>query len=207
MIAQTKSWAKSWIGVGLWGLYLLTATVGAEPPPAKYRTACQNRSQLGQSGISSGETKRRRAARRRGHRHQAATAPNLPGRAHEPPGGWSRNSPKLTRRPYRGLVETRQHRGRLSSMSLSPDCKLAATGGVDGAIHIWDLETGKLVRVIVGHSGHVTSVSWSPDGNSIASGGWGDGTNPHLGRPQRNAAAGLQVARGRRTCGLRGLVA
>ena len=59
-------------------------------------------------------------------------------------------------------------------MALSPDGKLAATGGVDGAIHIWELATGKLVRVIVGHNSHIMSLSWSPDGNTIASGGRGD---------------------------------
>jgi WD40 repeat protein len=86
-------------------------------------------------------------------------------------------------------VETHQHRGRLISMALSPDAKLAATAGVDGSIHIWELATGKLVRVIVGHNSHIMSVSWSPDGNTIASGGRGDSRirlwDAHSGMPLR----------------------
>ncbi|HEY5314523.1 MAG TPA: hypothetical protein VIK18_18465, partial [Pirellulales bacterium] len=70
-------------------------------------------------------------------------------------------------------VETHQHRGRLISLALSPDATLAATAGVDGSIHLWELATGKLVRVIVGHNSHIMSVAWSPDGNTIASGGRG----------------------------------
>ena len=40
---------------------------------------------------------------------------------------------------------------------------------------IWDASTGDLLRTLIGHSSYVTSVSWSPDGSKIASGG-GDET-------------------------------
>ena len=100
-------------------------------------------------------------------------------------------------------IETRQHRGRLIAMALSPDCKLAATGGVDGSIHIWELATGKLVRVIVGHNSHILSLSWSPDGNTIASGGRGDSRIRLWDAAQRHAAASVYSAQGAR--GLRGL--
>ncbi|AFZ23328.1 WD domain, G-beta repeat-containing protein,protein kinase family protein [Cylindrospermum stagnale PCC 7417] len=39
------------------------------------------------------------------------------------------------------------------SMSLSPDCRTLAFGGVGGRIHIWDLSTGKRLHKISGHSG------------------------------------------------------
>ena len=73
-------------------------------------------------------------------------------------------------------IETRQHRGALVCMAVSPDGKQLATGGVDGAIRIWNLADGQLLRVLVGHNSYVHSLSWSPDGKTLASGGGWDAT-------------------------------
>lgn len=73
-------------------------------------------------------------------------------------------------------LESRRHRGTIMAMSPSPDGKLVATGGIDGTIRIWDVGSGELVRALVGHGSYVYSLSWSPDGNSLASAGTWDGT-------------------------------
>lgn len=77
--------------------------------------------------------------------------------------------------PIKGIaswtLETRRHRSYLSVMAASPDGTQLATGGIDGTIRIWDSETGKLVKALVGHNSYVYGLSWSPDGKTIASGG------------------------------------
>ena len=74
------------------------------------------------------------------------------------PGG-RRTAPCL-RTPGLGSV-----RGRWS------DGRFIAGGGEDGAIKVWDLETGKLIHAIAGHSGPVFSVAVSSDGQLLFSGG------------------------------------
>ncbi len=73
-------------------------------------------------------------------------------------------------------VETRLHRGALFAYAFSPDDKLLATGGLDGTIRIWDLANGSMVRAMIGHNSYIYDLSWSPDGNSLASAGGWDGT-------------------------------
>ena len=52
--------------------------------------------------------------------------------------------------------------------------KLAATGLEDGSIRLWNLETGKEVRKLTGHTQAVWSVCFSPDGKRLLS--WEDST-------------------------------
>lgn len=86
-------------------------------------------------------------------------------------------------------VETPRHRGWLYAMALSPDGKHFATGGVDGMVRIWNVESGKLSRVLVGHNSYVFGLAWSPDGNTLSSTGSYDGTvrlwDSRSGRPLR----------------------
>jgi WD40 repeat protein len=86
-------------------------------------------------------------------------------------------------------LETRRHRGAIWCSALSRDGRLLATGGLDGSIRLWDLETGKLVRALIGHNSYVTSLDWSPDGNTLASAGAYDYTvrlwDGRSGRPLR----------------------
>jgi WD40 repeat protein len=69
---------------------------------------------------------------------------------------------------------------RVNSLAFSPDGRLLATGE-DGVISLWEVETGKKVRTLAGHTAapgpfgdpdsSVYSVSFSPDGKTLASGG------------------------------------
>lgn len=73
-------------------------------------------------------------------------------------------------------LETRRHRGAIYHVSISPDGQTLATGGLDGTIRLWDVETGKFIKCLVGHNSYVYRVAWSPDGNTLASAGAYDGS-------------------------------
>jgi WD40 repeat protein len=59
-------------------------------------------------------------------------------------------------------------------VSWSPDGRHIA-GTSEGAVRVWDAETGTLQHALLGHSGSVFAVAWSPDSSRLVSGG-SDGT-------------------------------
>jgi len=68
--------------------------------------------------------------------------------------------------------------GSIMSVAGSPDGRRAISGnyeGSDGIVHLWDLETGKVVWKRKGHARWVSSVAITPDGRWAVSGG-GDRT-------------------------------
>jgi RNA polymerase sigma factor (sigma-70 family) len=72
------------------------------------------------------------------------------------------------------------HAEEVSALAFSPDGKLLASGrdfdyprkhGQDNPIQLWDVATGKELRLLVGHKDAVMSMAFSPDGKALASGG------------------------------------
>ena len=58
------------------------------------------------------------------------------------------------------------------SVALSPDGRYLATGDDEGIVRIWDLISRQVVEKWESHDGGVFVLAFSPDGNSLASGGW-----------------------------------
>jgi tricorn protease-like protein len=74
-----------------------------------------------------------------------------------------------------GDPEIQQYRGftgPIRHVAFSPDGQLVAAGGCHPVIHIWDRQTGKPVRTLVGHQDWALCVAFSPDGKTLASAGF-----------------------------------
>jgi small GTP-binding protein len=52
---------------------------------------------------------------------------------------------------------------RIYSYALSPDGKRALTAAGEKAVQLWDVETGRCLRVLKGHTDRVFSIAWSGD--------------------------------------------
>ena len=55
------------------------------------------------------------------------------------------------------------HRARITKIALHPLFSLVASASEDTHIRLWDYEQGDHERTLKGHSGMVTSVSFSPN--------------------------------------------
>jgi WD40 repeat protein len=55
-------------------------------------------------------------------------------------------------------------RATLRGSALSPDGSLLVTGAADSAVRVWELPSGRLVNVMLGHRNHVTDVVFMRDG-------------------------------------------
>jgi WD40 repeat protein len=62
------------------------------------------------------------------------------------------------------------------AVALSPNGKMIATGHRDRAIRFWHAETGVLQRILTGHKYGVSSLVFFPDGRTLATGSWEEGT-------------------------------
>jgi WD40 repeat protein len=64
------------------------------------------------------------------------------------------------------------HTRNVWSVAFSPDGRLLASGSNDNTIKLWEVASGREVRILTGHSGAVFSVAFSPDGRLLASGSY-----------------------------------
>lgn len=65
--------------------------------------------------------------------------------------------------------EIEAHTDVVNAAVLDPDSKNLATAGHDRAIHLWDVETGGLIRSLIGHNGAVYDIAFDPSGTILAS--------------------------------------
>lgn len=62
------------------------------------------------------------------------------------------------------------HRGYVTAVAYSPDGRHVASGGLDKAIRLWDVETGTEIRQFIGHQCPIRALGFSPDGRLAVSG-------------------------------------
>ena len=61
------------------------------------------------------------------------------------------------------------HPGVVSALSWAPSGELVLSGGSDGMVRWWEVQSGQCVRVREAHQGTVQSLKVSPDGSRLAS--------------------------------------
>jgi WD40 repeat protein/tetratricopeptide (TPR) repeat protein/cell division protein FtsB len=61
------------------------------------------------------------------------------------------------------------HKEPIRTVAVHPDGKLLATGGMDGAVRVWNLDTGEAISTLGTHPSKVTSVAFNSDGRLLAS--------------------------------------
>jgi WD40 repeat protein len=67
------------------------------------------------------------------------------------------------------IIIERAHSGG-SSLGISPDSKILASGGWSGYVRLWDLETGRNLRSWRAHTDSVNGIFFLPDGNILTAG-------------------------------------
>lgn len=65
--------------------------------------------------------------------------------------------------------DTADDRMRTLALAFAPDGRTLASGDHHGTIRIWDLESGRILTELTGHSGRVHVLDFSADGRSLAS--------------------------------------
>src|SRR5215475_8313842 len=73
-------------------------------------------------------------------------------------------------KPRIEIVPQLGHLSWIDSVAVAPDGKTALSGSWDNTLRLWDLASGREIKVFVSHSAPVTSVAFSPDGKTALSG-------------------------------------
>ena len=67
-------------------------------------------------------------------------------------------------------LQVQTGKAKMDAAALSPDGRLLLTGAWDHAARLWDLTTGRLIRILSGHGGPVYSVAFSSTGRYALTG-------------------------------------
>lgn len=78
------------------------------------------------------------------------------------------------------------HAGGVNYIALSPDGKLAATGGGDGTVKVWQINNGNLVGTFTGPRSRVACLTFSPDSKQVAAAIGRSGLTFEVGAPERS---------------------
>ena len=62
------------------------------------------------------------------------------------------------------------HSDAIYAVAISPDGKLAVSGGAEKTVRLWDIQSGKTLQVFAAHTDTITTVAFSPDGRYVATG-------------------------------------
>ena len=62
-----------------------------------------------------------------------------------------------------------QHSDWVTSLAISPNNEVVASGGKDGEIYLWNLNSGTFIKKLEKHSKAVLSLAFSPDSQTLAS--------------------------------------
>jgi WD40 repeat protein len=74
-------------------------------------------------------------------------------------------------------LEGGMHNNSIKRISIDRGNRFLVTGGYDKTVRVWDLLSGQMTRILrppigEGHEGKIYALAISPDGNTIAAGGW-----------------------------------
>lgn len=74
-------------------------------------------------------------------------------------------------------IETGMHTSTISAIAVDAENRYLITGSHDKTVRVWELDTGRLIKTIrppigKGPEGMIYSIAVSPDGKTIACGGW-----------------------------------
>ena len=77
---------------------------------------------------------------------------------------------QLAAKPPSLLLDKRPgHSGPVLSVAFSPDGEWLASAGADHSVRLWDVKTGRQLRVLTGHTAMTPQVLFSPDGRHLVS--------------------------------------
>ncbi|CAN2046761.1 exported hypothetical protein [Candidatus Magnetomoraceae bacterium gMMP-1] len=60
------------------------------------------------------------------------------------------------------------------SVAIDPTGRYIVSGSGDKTVKLWNLNTGRLIKTLTGHSSYVWSAAIDPTGRYIVSGSWGN---------------------------------